>query len=57
MAEKSPVNGDKRTWILEGILEVRNGPATVAVITETRSIPFSMANLNADSSVRSFEST
>ena len=42
--------------MLEGTLEVRNGPATVDVIIETMSIPFSLANLNADSSVRSFES-
>lgn len=42
--------------MLEGTLVVRKGPATVAVITETRSIPLSLANLNASSSVRSFES-
>jgi hypothetical protein len=35
---------------------VRKGPATVVVITETRSIPFSFANLNAASSVRRFDS-
>lgn len=30
--------------MLEGIVEVRNGPATVVVITETRSKPLSWAN-------------
>jgi len=53
---KSPVSEDSRTLTLEGTLAVKNGPATVLVITETRSIPFSVANLNAASSVRSFES-
>lgn len=43
--------------MLDGTLEVRNGPATVVVITETRSILFSFANLNAVSSDRSLERT
>lgn len=43
--------------MLDGTLEVRNGPATVAVITETRSMLFSFANLNAACSVNSLEST
>lgn len=53
---KSPVSGDSRTLTLAGTLAVKKGPATVVVMTETRSIPFSFANLNAASSVRSFES-
>ena len=43
--------------MLVGTSKVRKGPATVVVITETRSIPFSFANLNAASSVRRFDST
>lgn len=43
--------------MLDGTLAVRNGPATVVVITETKSILFSFANLNAASSVRSLERT
>lgn len=41
--------------MLEGIVVVRKGPATVVVINETRSIPFSLANVNAASSVKSLE--
>jgi hypothetical protein len=47
---KSPVSGDSRTLTLEGTLAVKNGPATVLVITETISMSFSCANLNAASS-------
>lgn len=54
---KSPVIGDKRTRMLNGTSKVRNGPPTVVVITDTRSTPFSFANLNAASSDRSFERT
>lgn len=43
--------------MLNGTSKVRNGPPTVVVITDTRSIPFSFANLNAASSDRSFERT
>lgn len=43
--------------MLDGTVEVRNGPPTVVVVTETRSIPFSSANWKAASSVKSFEST
>lgn len=57
IVEKLPVIGDNRTWMLDGTWEVINGPATVVVITDTRSIPFSTTNLKAASSVRSFEST
>jgi len=53
---KSPVNGDSRTLTLVSTLAVKKGPATVLVITDTRSMPFSFANWNAASSVRSFES-
>lgn len=56
MTAESPVIGDNRTRILDGTSNVKNGPATVLVITETRSMPFSIANLNAASSVRRFES-
>lgn len=42
--------------MLEGTLGVRNGPATVAVVTETRSMPLWFAYWNAASSVRSLES-
>ena len=41
--------------MLEGRVVVRKGPATVVVIGETRSIPFSFANLNAASSVKRSE--
>lgn len=51
-----PVIGDSRTLTLDGTLVVKNGPATVVVMTDTRSMPFSLANLNAASSVASFES-
>lgn len=54
---KIPVSGDKRSRMLEGIVVVRNGPATVVVIMETRSMPLSYANWNAAFSVKSFEST
>lgn len=54
---QTPVIGDKRTWRLDGREGVRNGPETVVVITETRSIPFSFAYLNASSSDTSFDST
>lgn len=53
---KSPVIGDKRSLTLDGAEAVKKGPATVVVITDTTSIPLSSANLNAASSVRSFES-
>lgn len=55
--ESKPVIGDKRTWMLEGTVGVRNGPATVGVIIETKSMPFSFANWNAASSVKTFTST
>lgn len=38
MIANSPVIGDKRTRMLEGTSKVSDGPATVLVITETRSI-------------------
>lgn len=41
---KSPVNGDSRTLTLVSTLAVKKGPATVLVITDTRSMPFSFAN-------------
>lgn len=43
--------------MLAGTVEVRNGPPTVVVTTDIRSMRFSSANLNAASSVKSFEST
>ena len=46
-----PVMGDSRSWMLVGTLGVRNGPATVGRMTDTRWRPFSRANLNAASSV------
>lgn len=52
-----PVTGDKRTWRLEGTVGVKNEPATVGGIIETKSIPFSFANLKASSSVASFDRT
>lgn len=53
---KSPVIGDSRTLTLDGTEAVKKGPATVVVMIDTRSMPFSCANLNAASSVTSFES-
>lgn len=53
---KLPVIGDRRTLTLEGTEAVKKGPPTVVVMTDTRSMPFSCANLNATSSVKSFES-
>lgn len=50
-----PVTGDKRTQMLEGTFGVRNGPPTVVVITVTRSILFSSANLKAASSATSLD--
>jgi len=50
-----PVIGDNRTLMLDGTVEVRKGPATVVVITDTRLRPCSLANLNAASSVSSFD--
>lgn len=41
---KEPVIGDKRTRMLTGTAGVRNGPATVGVITDIRWMPFSFAN-------------
>lgn len=43
--------------MLDGTVEVRNGPAIVGAMTDTRSILFCFANSNAASSVRSFDST
>ena len=53
---KLPVIGDIRTLMLDGTAVVKNGPATVGVMIDTRSMPFSLANLNAASSDKSFES-
>lgn len=53
----TPVIGDKRTWTLDGTNGVRNGPETVVVMTETRSIPLSFAYRNASSSDTSFDNT
>lgn len=43
--------------MLEGTVELRNGPATVGEITDIISIPFAWANLKAASSVRIFDRT
>lgn len=44
LSSVKPVIGDKRTRMLDGTVGVRNGPATVGVIVETKSMPFSFAN-------------
>lgn len=57
LSSAKPLIGDKRTWMLDGTVGVRNGPAIVGVIVETKSIPFSFANWNAASSDKTFWST